>query len=173
MESNQIIPRQVSVAIPFRRSPGNSSQFTQFLLVSSRKHFTSWIFPKGQIEVEIDGNDSGRAALREAWEEAGIRGKLIRHVHQSTDKRSHPKSNRSSDSFIPRAQYQFWLIEVIEELVEWPEKSERQTRWVKREEASELVSWREDGQVEALAKVLDSEICGLNDQGVKVLPSYA
>ncbi|EGG06995.1 uncharacterized protein MELLADRAFT_106239 [Melampsora larici-populina 98AG31] len=145
---------------------------TDFLLVSSRKHLDSWIFPKGQIEVDIDGNHSGRSALREAWEEAGIRGKVIRQLHQSQDKKPHKKSSSTSTHFIPRAEYTFWLIEVIEELNEWPERLERERKWVKRKEASDLVSWRQDGQVEALSKVLDSEICGLNSEGETVSASY-
>lgn len=62
-DPSHIVPRKVAVAIPFRRSAPH------FLLVSSRKHINSWIFPKGQIEPQIDSHDPRQAALREAWEE--------------------------------------------------------------------------------------------------------
>lgn len=44
------------------------------LLVTSKRNPRNWIFPKGHIEK---GETAEAAALREAEEEAGVRGKLI------------------------------------------------------------------------------------------------
>ncbi|KAG0144787.1 hypothetical protein CROQUDRAFT_659464 [Cronartium quercuum f. sp. fusiforme G11] len=150
----KVIPRQVAVAIPFRpwKGPDNPARF---LLVSSRKHQDRWVFPKGEIEPKTDDDDPGRAALREAWEEGGIRGKIVRMLHRSQDTKPH---KRVTDEFVSRAEYSFWLMEVSEEWKEWPEVSERKRKWVEQQEASDLVAWRADGQVEALEKILESEL---------------
>ena len=51
----------------------------RFIIVTSRRHPKRWIFPKGQVEPEMEDRE---AAINEAFEEAGvigtIRGKAIR-----------------------------------------------------------------------------------------------
>lgn len=44
------------------------------LLVTSRRKSDNWIFPKGHIE---EGETAEEAAVREAHEEAGVRGKVV------------------------------------------------------------------------------------------------
>ena len=43
------------------------------LLVRSKKDPSIWVFPKGHIEAD---EDAAATALRETWEEAGVRGML-------------------------------------------------------------------------------------------------
>ena len=43
------------------------------LLVRSKKDPAIWVFPKGHIDA---GETAGQTALRETWEEAGVRGTL-------------------------------------------------------------------------------------------------
>jgi 8-oxo-dGTP pyrophosphatase MutT (NUDIX family) len=43
------------------------------LLVTARRNPRNWIFPKGHIE---DGESRKDAAIREAWEEAGVDGQV-------------------------------------------------------------------------------------------------
>ena len=43
------------------------------LVVRSKKDPTIWVFPKGHVEA---GEDTAATALRETWEEAGVRGTL-------------------------------------------------------------------------------------------------
>lgn len=82
---------------------------------------------------------------------AGIKGKAIRWLHHTFDTKPHKLA--TDNGFVPRAEYTFWLVEVIEEFEDWPERSERHRKWVDRSEAMSLVSWRRDGQTEALEKV--------------------
>lgn len=57
-------------AVPVRRA----DQDWDVLLVTAKADPTVWIFPKGHIEP---GEAPADAAVREAHEEAGIRGRLI------------------------------------------------------------------------------------------------
>lgn len=57
-------------AIVFRADDG----FVRVLLVRSRKDPTVWVFPKGHLDA---GEQPRMAALREAFEEAGVTGLVI------------------------------------------------------------------------------------------------
>ncbi len=58
-----------SAVIPFRFSKG----VLQILIISTRKK-KNWIIPKGIIEIGLSGKKS---AEKEAFEEAGVQGKLL------------------------------------------------------------------------------------------------
>ncbi|EFP78199.1 hypothetical protein PGT21_013536 [Puccinia graminis f. sp. tritici] len=150
------VPRQVAVAVAYRSKTAHDGMpQIEYLLVSSRKHLGSWVLPKGGVEKE-EVSDHGLAALREAWEEGGIRGKLGDRLHVSSDPKAH-RAIQKIKIFIPRAEYSFWLIKVDEGEAgvssSWPEEHERERRWVRRQEAIDLVQWRQDGAVDALMKV--------------------
>jgi mutator protein MutT len=49
----------------------------RLLLVTAKRNPKSWIFPKGHIE---DGETAAEAAVREAREEAGVVGRVLRSV---------------------------------------------------------------------------------------------
>lgn len=58
-----------SAVIPFRFEKG----IFQILIISTRKR-KNWIIPKGIIEIGLSGKKS---AEKEAFEEAGVQGKLL------------------------------------------------------------------------------------------------
>jgi phosphohistidine phosphatase len=58
-----------SAAIPFRIN----EKGTEILIITTRKK-KKWIFPKGIVEVGLSSRDS---AVKEALEEAGVKGNLI------------------------------------------------------------------------------------------------
>lgn len=119
------IQHQVA-ALPFRRS-ANGEVFV--LLVSSRETHRPLI-PKGW---RMKGKSDRKAASIEAMEEAGVRG-------------------RSSKA--PIGRYRYWkrladcftlvnvdvyALEVTENLSDWPERTQRQRQWMRREDAAIVV----------------------------------
>ena len=109
---------------------------TEVLLVSSRSG-RRWVIPKGVVEEGLSPADS---AVKEAWEEAGVRGRV---------------DGRSLGSY----SYVKWggtcRVEVFRLLVEaqseaWPEQGTRSRRWMRAEEAASLV--RERG----LARIIET-----------------
>ncbi|KAI8853071.1 NUDIX hydrolase domain-like protein [Chytridium lagenaria] len=63
----------------------------RLVLVASRKHQDYWILPKGGVE----GNETlEQAAVREAWEEAGIKGTIngagVSFFHTKVDSNRNP-----------------------------------------------------------------------------------
>jgi 8-oxo-dGTP pyrophosphatase MutT (NUDIX family) len=99
----------------------------RLLLITSRRK-KHWGIPKGIVETHLCDRDS---AAQEAFEEAGVRGKV-------------------SLESLGRFEYEKWggtcrvevfLMEVDEELDEWPERSFRERRWVSAAEAARMVDW--------------------------------
>jgi len=84
----------------------------EVLLVTSRSG-GDWIAPKGTVEK---GESAEEAALREAEEEAGVRGSIVRHLGR----------------FGPSEVY---LLRVTSELERWPEQNDRDRRWFPLPEA--------------------------------------
>ncbi|GAA5899270.1 polyphosphatase DDP1 [Sporobolomyces salmoneus] len=151
--------------------PTSSSSSPSFALVSSRKHRNKWVFPKGGVE---SGETSKEAALREAWEEGGLKTDQATHVaHLLTalDPSPHilsPTSNPNSPSFVSSAKYYFelFLLPSIPSLPvednstgplakDWPESEER-SRMVAHgwKELEERVCWgrREGVMKQAIEK---------------------
>lgn len=104
---------------------------TEILLVTSRDT-GRWIVPKGWIEP---GEDGAAAALREAWEEAGIRGEIadgapvgrFQYVKQRT-KRGDMVCN-----------VDVYLVRSVRTDKEWPEKNQRTRKWFPVASALELI----------------------------------
>ncbi len=106
-----------SGVIPLRRRGGK----TEVLLVTSRKG-KRWVIPKGVID---EGSSPAESAAREAWEEAGVRGRL-------------------SPGETGRYRYEKWggvctvrvyLLTVADEADHWPESGTRRREWLGIEEA--------------------------------------
>ena len=106
--------RYQCVSIPYRVN--RETNCVQILMITSRNK-GDYIFPGGGWEKEENGED---CALREAFEEAGIRGKVTAEI-VSDQRYTSDKGNRS----------RLWgfLLEVTDVLENWPE-SERRRKWV-------------------------------------------
>ncbi|RKO87965.1 NUDIX hydrolase domain-like protein, partial [Blyttiomyces helicus] len=110
--------RQVAGCVPVVRVP--TSPHRQVVLITSRKKPDEWSLPKGGWEL---GETPEEAVLREAWEEAGIRGRIIK----SLGVYAHTKQvagRRKSD-------FRFFEVEVETLEDAWPESEERLRRTVR------------------------------------------
>jgi 8-oxo-dGTP pyrophosphatase MutT (NUDIX family) len=104
------------------------SQKLQILLITTRKGH--WTIPKGIVEPDMSPAES---AMNEAYEEAGVRGRLVQES-------------------IGRFQYRKWggtcrvevfLLEATELLAIWPESYFRRRQWMSLQDAADLVKFEE------------------------------
>jgi 8-oxo-dGTP pyrophosphatase MutT (NUDIX family) len=105
--------------------PYRVAEELQFCLVTSTRG--RWIFPKGYIDP---GEDSEETALKEAYEEAGVRGELV-----GSPIGSYRASKKCHDMTV-----EVHLLEVHHVDDAWPESVMRQRRWVSAREAREMLN---------------------------------
>ena len=113
-------PQQAAV-VPFRRN-GDSVSLCLITAAASR----SWGIPKGTIERGSSPEDT---ALQEAWEEAGLRGRI---VGESLGSYEYEKAG----VLLTVAVY---LMEVAIEAEEWEERELRRRRWVSASVAVQML----------------------------------
>jgi 8-oxo-dGTP pyrophosphatase MutT (NUDIX family) len=114
--SKQQASRAQLAALPYRQVEGR----LEVLLVTSRET-RRWIIPKGWAEKGTKPHDM---AAREAFEEAGVRGKVGKRPHGSYRYEKRLTAKRSVE------------CEVEQELADWPEKGERERRWLSPSQAA-------------------------------------
>ena len=117
-------------ALCWRHSPKRHSQL-EILLITSR-NTRRWIVPKGWPEPDITPAEN---AAREAFEEAGVTGKVnaepIGTYHYLKEKKDGGGVPCSVDVF---------ALAVTKQLDDWPEKNARELAWVPVEQAVIQVS---------------------------------
>jgi 8-oxo-dGTP pyrophosphatase MutT (NUDIX family) len=113
-------------ALPFRKTPSGA---IEILLITSRET-GRFIIPKGWPMKRLT---DPAAAAREAYEEAGVAGKIKR---RPVGPYLYRKRVARRFELIKVTVY---ALEVQVEHANWPEKSARQLRWVSREEAAALI----------------------------------
>ncbi|KAK9477358.1 NUDIX hydrolase domain-like protein [Lipomyces japonicus] len=104
------------------------------LVVSSTQRQDKFVLPKGGYET--DEPTPQDAAIREAWEEAGVVGKITESLGVIDDLRP-PKlfANPAKPATHPRAEYHFFEMQVEDELDVWPESNKRIRKWISYKEA--------------------------------------
>ena len=110
-----------SAVIPFRKK-GDSLEV--LLITSMRKK--KWIVPKGVVEPDLSSRES---AAEEAWEEAGVRGRIL---PGKVGEYSYRKWGGECTVTV-------YLMEVEDQSDDWPESGLRERRWTGIDEAVRLV----------------------------------
>ncbi|CAO3638350.1 unnamed protein product [Cunninghamella blakesleeana] len=98
----------------------------RILLISSSKHKGRFVIPKGGWEED---ETQAQAAVRETWEEAGIKGRILRQLgvfEEATKKQV-------------KAHHWVFEMEIQEVCKKFPEKKKRERRWFTYEEALQVV----------------------------------
>ena len=115
-------------ALPWRRAADGS---VEVLLITSRET-RRWVIPKGWPMI---GLHAAQAAAQEAYEEAGVRGQVSPLAIGSFtyDKVGKLDGVRRLTVFV-------FPLEVTDELEDWPERHERERRWLPAREAAPLVN---------------------------------
>ena len=111
--------------IPVRRRNGKDEVC---LITSIRKK--RWIFPKGIVEP---GDTLEETGLKEAWEEAGLRGEIVGPV----------LGKFRDEKWDAQIQVKVMVMEVTEQSKKWPEHAQRKRRWCSIDESLQLLHRRE------------------------------
>ncbi len=117
--------RQVA-ALPFRHALGGGLE----VLIMTSRSTGRVVIPKGWPMKKLH---DAKAAAREAYEEAGIVGKVRRKAIGS-----YPYWKRLIDSF-QYVKVDVFPLEVEGQLEDWPEKGDRRLVWIKPEDAALLL----------------------------------
>ncbi|MTH58905.1 NUDIX domain-containing protein [Paracoccus litorisediminis] len=118
----------------------------KILLVTSRGT-GRWIVPKGW---PMPGRTLADAAMQEAWEEAGVRGR----VNQSSLGSYHYDKQQDHGFAIP-VEVRVFALEVDELADDYPEKDDRKRRWYRPDRAAELVT---ESELKKLLRALPARL---------------
>jgi 8-oxo-dGTP pyrophosphatase MutT (NUDIX family) len=114
-------------ALPYRL---NRRSRTEIMLVTSRGT-QRWIIPKGWPQPGRAAPDS---AAHEAFEEAGVVGSVGR---RSVGSFSYQKRLRNGAVVV--CEVRVFPLKVTRQTKQWPEKDQRQVKWLPAKEAAEIV----------------------------------
>jgi 8-oxo-dGTP pyrophosphatase MutT (NUDIX family) len=131
--------RRQCAALPIRERDGQ----VHVLLITTRGR-GRWVIPKGWAEKGVPAHD---LAAREAFEEAGLRGRAEeRPIGVYSYRKRLPNGRRAT------CEVAVFALAVESRADDWPERGQRRRRWVAPSEAADLV--RERG-LAALLLALD------------------
>jgi 8-oxo-dGTP pyrophosphatase MutT (NUDIX family) len=85
-----------------------------------------WVIPKGMIDP---GHTAGEAALIEAWEEAGLVGRLV----------NEPVGTYLYEKYGRTYHVTVFLLQVTDSAIDWPERNSRRREWLQPDSAIERI----------------------------------
>jgi 8-oxo-dGTP pyrophosphatase MutT (NUDIX family) len=113
-------------AIPFRFEADG----LRVLLITSRET-GRWVIPKGNVPP---GLTSARAAEREAFEEAGVKGSL-----RKPPLGTYAYGKRLPSGLVRPALVTVYALDVQKQVKKWPERGQRRIEWVTVPVAADMV----------------------------------
>jgi 8-oxo-dGTP pyrophosphatase MutT (NUDIX family) len=131
-------------ALPYRL---NRRSRTEIMLVTSRGT-QRWIIPKGWPQRGRAAPDS---AAHEAFEEAGVVGSVGR---RSVGSFSYEKRLRNGAVVV--CEVRVFPLKVTRQTKQWPEKDQRQVKWLPAKEAAEIV--QEDKLSEIIRRLANKPV---------------
>jgi len=120
-------PRSQFAALPWRR---NAAGEVEVLVITSRET-KRWVIPKGW---PIKGKSSPKSAAQEAFEEAGVTGKLRKRPIGS-----YAYDKRLKNGRLQHVRVAVFALQVEAESELYPEAGQREKSWVSLTEAARLV----------------------------------
>jgi 8-oxo-dGTP pyrophosphatase MutT (NUDIX family) len=120
-------PRSQVAALPWRPLPDGG---VEVLLITSRET-KRWVIPKGW---PIRGLSSCDTAAREAFEEAGVAGRIAKKP-----KGAYHYDKRLRSGRIQHVRVAVFTLRVVQESETWPEVGQREKRWTAPADAANLV----------------------------------
>ncbi|MFC0283457.1 NUDIX hydrolase [Camelimonas abortus] len=132
-------------ALPYRRLVDGS---LQIMLITSRDT-GRWVIPKGW---PMKGRTHAEAAAQEAWEEAGLRGRISQEplgVYGYVKRRKNGRLQQVTVSVFP--------LLVRSQDDDWPEKDQRVCVWRAQDEAAALVA---EAELAEIMQTLDERLLG-------------
>ncbi len=120
-------PRSQFAALPWRR---NAAGEVEVMLITSRET-RRWVIPKGW---PIKGKSSAKSAAREAFEEAGVSGKISK---RPTGAYAYDK--RLKNGRLQHVRVAVFPLEVEAEADAYPEAGQREKQWAPLVEAARMV----------------------------------
>jgi 8-oxo-dGTP pyrophosphatase MutT (NUDIX family) len=125
LSEDQSVKFKQFAALPFRTREDD----LEILLITTRKK-RRWSVPKGW---PIKRTAPHETAVREAYEEAGVRGEIgEKHIGRFRKRRLKKKQS-------VLCEVQIFPLEVTHQQNDWPEKRERNRMWVAPRRAAKLV----------------------------------
>jgi 8-oxo-dGTP pyrophosphatase MutT (NUDIX family) len=134
MSSVSKSPISQACAVPYRVVRGH----IEVCMVTTMRR-RRWTFPKGIVE---SGHSLGETALKEAWEEAGLRGEIV-----GGPLGTYSQHKRGNELTITAH-----LMLVRESRSAWPEAELRERRWIDAVEAAEHLGRTEQRELLAAAQ---------------------
>ncbi|MCB4821522.1 NUDIX hydrolase [Roseicella aerolata] len=102
-----------------------------FVLLVTSRETRRWVVPKGWVEKRHSPADQ---AAQEAYEEAGIRGRVA-----SAPIGRYAYAKRLRDGASVTCEVEVFALEVEQLLEDWPEKGQRERRWFSLPDAAAAV----------------------------------
>lgn len=134
-------------AICYRKADPLSGHAIDVLLITTRSA-RRWVVPKGWAIAKKRPHE---VAEREAWEEAGVKGKIKKRPY------GYYTYMKSVDGVRRPSVVQVFLLEVTGIDARFPEKGERKVEWFPALEASTLV---EEPELKSLIARLENDMRG-------------